>query len=121
MPLILTITPAGGQGRTADRQIRTLAQGSLSIGRSAGTDWVLADPDQHLSRTHCMVAYDAGRYVLTDLSTNGMLINGSRTPTQRDSRTVLTDGDNIVLGSWRLSVEEVEERASSAFAGSRPS
>ena len=117
MPLILTITPAQGQGRSADRQVRTLAQGSLSIGRAAGNDWVLADPDQHLSRTHCMISYDAGRYVLTDLSTNGMLINGAREPTSRNSRIVLTDGDSVRLGGYMLEVAEADGPAGAVAAG----
>ena len=108
MPLILTITPLGAQGRAADRQIRTLAQGSMSIGRAPGNDWVLADPDQHLSRTHCMVAFEGGRYVMTDLSTNGMQVNGAREPTQRNSRTVLTDGDSVRLGGYMLEVAEAD-------------
>ncbi len=108
MPLILTITPAPGHGRPGDRQIRTLANGSLSIGRSAGNDWVLADPDQHLSRTHCMVTFDQGRCTLTDLSTNGMFINGAREPTSRNSRMTLTDGDTVRLGGYILEVAEAE-------------
>ncbi len=106
MPLVLTITSIEGRG--ADRQVRTLAQSSLSIGRAPGNDWVLADPAQHLSRTHCTISYDAGRYVLTDLSSNGMLINGAREPTARNSRTVLTDGDTIRLGGYLLEVAEAD-------------
>ena len=111
MPLILTITQTRGGH---DRQTRTLAQGTLTIGRASGNDWVLADPDQHLSRTHCMVAFEGGRYVLTDLSTNGLLINGAREPTARNSRTVLTDGDTVQLGSYRLEVAEADGPATGA-------
>ena len=107
MALKLTLTPLSG----GERQERTLSRASLSIGRGSGNDWVLADPDQHLSRTHCMIGFEQGQYWLTDLSTNGMLVNGSRTPTQRESRTVLTDGDSVVLGGYRLAVAEVDERA----------
>jgi type VI secretion system protein len=117
MPLRLTMTPTGGHG---ERQTRTLAQGSLSIGRAGGNDWVLADPDQHLSRTHCMVGFEGGQYWITDLSTNGMLINGAREPTTRDSRIVLTDGDTVQLGGYLLEVAQTEERgaaASSPFGG----
>jgi type VI secretion system protein len=111
MPLTLTITQARGGG---ERQTRLLTQGSLSIGRGAGNDWVLADPDQHLSRTHCMIAFEGGRYWITDLSTNGMLVNGAREPTARDSRTALTDGDTIQLGGYLLEVAEIEEHAGSS-------
>jgi type VI secretion system protein len=107
VPLKLVLTSLSG----GDRQDRVLSKGSLSIGRGSGNDWVLPDPDQHLSRTHCMLSFEQGQYWITDLSTNGMLINGSRTPTQRDSRTVLTDGDSIILGRYRMDITEVEERA----------
>ncbi len=117
MPLILTITPAPGHGRPGDRQIRTMAQGSLSIGRSAGNDWVLADPDQHLSRTHCMLTYDNARCTLTDLSTNGMFINGAREPTSRNSRIVLTDGDSVKLGGYILEVAEADGPAQAPSPG----
>ena len=106
MPLKLTLTSLSG----GDRQERTLSRGTLSIGRGSGNDWVLPDPEQHLSRTHCMLGFEQGQYWLTDLSTNGMLLNGSRTPTVRDSRTVLTDGDSIVLGGYKLTIAEVEDR-----------
>lgn len=111
MPLILTITQARGGG---DRQTRTLGQGTLTIGRGSGNDWVLADPDQHLSRTHCMVSFEAGRYVLTDLSTNGLLINGAREATSRDSRIILTDGDTVRLGGYLLEITEADGPASGA-------
>ena len=117
MPLVLTITPTDRGSRPGDRQIRTLAQGSLSIGRAPGNDWVLADPEQHLSRTHCMIAFEAGRYVLTDLSTNGVLINGAQQPTSRNSRTILTDGDSVQLGNYVLEVAEADGPASGAPAG----
>jgi type VI secretion system protein len=111
MPLTLTITQARGGG---ERQTRLLSQGTLSIGRASGNDWVLADPDQHLSRTHCMIGFEDGHYWLTDLSTNGMLINGAREPTSRNSRTALTDGDTVQLGGYMLEVAEVEDRAGPA-------
>jgi len=107
MPLRLTIS----QGSGGERQTKTITQGSLSIGRAAGNDWVLEDPEHHLSRTHCMIAFEGGNYWLVDMSTNGMQINGSREVTARDSRTVLTDGDVIQLGSYRMEVAEVAARA----------
>ena len=75
-----------------------------SIGRGAGNDWVLPDPDRHLSKTHCVISIENGRTVLTDLSTNGVYINGARQPTSRDSRVVLTDGDDFRLGEYTIEV-----------------
>ena len=57
MPLKLTLTSLSG----GERQERTLSKATLSIGRGSGNDWVLPDPDQHLSRTHCMIGFEQGR------------------------------------------------------------
>ncbi len=60
MPLVLTLHRARDP---ADRQreSRTLDDGSLSIGRGPGNGWVLQDPAQHLSKTHCIVSASAPR------------------------------------------------------------
>ncbi len=106
MPLRLIISPVRG----GERQSRTLSKGTLSIGRAAGNDWVLQDPDQHLSRTHCIISFEGGKYWITDRSTNGMFLNGSRQPTTRDSRFALIEGTTVQLGGYLLEVEEIEER-----------
>jgi len=107
MPLTLTLT--------GSRESRTVDRGTLSIGRAPGNDWVLADPERHLSKTHCFIAYASGRYVLTDVSTNGVFINGARERVGRDDEAVLNDGDQIRLGEHILTVTEV--RAAAGFAG----
>jgi type VI secretion system FHA domain protein len=105
MPLILTVTPIRGAG---SRDTRTLTEGSLSIGRGPGNDWVLDDPDRQLSKTHCVISVEGSRYALTDLSTNGVYVNGGKDPTQRDSRTLLSDGDRLRLGDYTMTVTEVD-------------
>lgn len=104
MPLILTMTPRGG----GPPERRTLSEGTISLGRGAVSDWVLADPERLLSKTHCMIGVEGSRYVLTDLSINGVFINGAREPTARDSRVFLTDGDTFRLGDYTVTVTEVE-------------
>lgn len=88
------------------RDARTLTTGTLSIGRGERNDWVLPDPDRHLSKTHCVLSIEDGRWVLTDLSTNGVHVNGASQPTTRDSRIVLTDGDQFRIGDHRFTVDE---------------
>ncbi len=104
--MALTLTLEHRRG-LAPREMRTLASGTLSIGRAAGNDWVLSDPDRHLSKTHCVISIEGGRPVLTDLSTNGVFINGAREPTERDSRVVLTDGDELRIGDYVINVTEL--------------
>jgi type VI secretion system protein len=109
MPMILTLNPVRGQGQ---RATRSLDRGTLSIGRGADNDWVLPDPDRHLSKTHCVVSIENGRCVLTDLSTNGVFVNGARDPISRDNRVILTDGDEFRLGDYSITATETDERAS---------
>ncbi len=99
MPLTLTLA--------GTRESRTIDRGTLSIGRAPGNDWVLADPERHLSKTHCFIAFAAGRYVLTDVSTNGVFINGARERVARDDEVVLNDGDEVRVGEHIIRVTEV--------------
>jgi type VI secretion system protein len=118
MPLILTLDSRQPGAR---RESRTFGDGTMSIGRGAGNDWVLPDPDRLLSKTHCMISLEGSRYVLTDTSTNGVFINGAREPTARDSRAFLTDGDTFRLGDYTITVTEAETapapRASAVASG----
>lgn len=62
--------PAGEKGW------RLLEQGELTLGRNAGSGWVLADPDRTVSGTHCRITRDAQGFALRDESTNGTSIDG---------------------------------------------
>ena len=72
-----------GAGLSGPGQRKFLSSGTISIGRGPGNDWVLPDPDRHLSKTHCVLSVENGRYFLTDLSTNGVHVNGARQATAR--------------------------------------
>ena len=64
----------------------------VTIGRDAGCEVVV--PSTEVSRRHASIAPGAGGYVLTDLSTNGILVNGERVPKTR----TLGRGDVIRIG-----------------------
>ena len=65
----------------------------LTIGRSAGNDLVLADPE--VSRRHVRVLRRADGYAVEDAgSTNGTFVNSQRI----SHLTLLQDGDTIDLG-----------------------
>ena len=69
------------------------------IGRGRGADAVLAEPT--ISRAHVAIGYLAGDgFFIQDLgSTNGTLLNGSKT-----QRATLSDGDELQMGKLRLRV-----------------
>ena len=114
MPLTLTLV--GGRG-AGERATRTLQLGTLSIGRAAGNDWVLPDPERHLSKTHCTISASGGRCVLTDLSTNGVFVNGAAARVPRDGQVELTDGDEVRFGEYVLTVTEAPAAADPPLVG----
>jgi type VI secretion system protein len=106
MALSLTLV-----GRAGERGSRTLTTGTLSVGRAASNDWVLSDPERLLSKTHCVIAGSNGRYMLTDLSTNGVFVNGASERVPRGGQTPLNDGDEIRIGDYVITVAEVPDAA----------
>jgi type VI secretion system protein len=117
MPLTLVLD--GGPGGVG-RETRTLSQGTLSIGRAPGNDWVLADPDRQLSKTHCVIVGAGGRYMLTDLSTNGVYVNGAAERVPREGQIELTDGDDFRVGEYVIRVSESPAHAAPVAAGHAP-
>jgi hypothetical protein len=82
------------------------------IGRSLAADVRFDDPT--VSRRHALVVRQAdGVRVLDDRSLNGVFVNGERV----DWR-VVRDGDEIVVGRYRLAFLEVDEVG--AAAGDTP-
>ena len=65
----------------------------VTFGRDAGCEIVI--PATEVSRRHAMVIPGEGGYVLTDLSTNGVLVNGERIAKTR----TLGRGDVIRIGA----------------------
>ena len=58
-----------------DRSSIVFAVDGGTIGRSADNDWVLPDPLRYVSAHHARVQFKNGRFVLLDLSTNGVFVN----------------------------------------------
>jgi diguanylate cyclase (GGDEF)-like protein len=78
-------------GSAAGRVV-LLESRKVTIGRSRQADFTLQD--EGVSRMHCVIAVQHGKYVLADLgSTHGTLVNGVRA-----ERVELQPGDRIELG-----------------------
>lgn len=94
-------------------QRREVRGGEFSIGRGQDNEWVIADPDRHLSKKHCMLAYGGGEWALHDLSTNGTFLNQASEPVGRGIVQKLRSGDRIKFGLYEIeiTIEEEEEAA----------
>ena len=83
---------------------------SLTVGRGNSNDLVLPDPDQLLSRTHCVIEDHNGNVVVVDLSSNGTFLNYSKIPLGR-TPTPLNNGDVLCIGNYEMVVEIRDELA----------
>jgi type VI secretion system protein ImpI/type VI secretion system protein len=80
------------------------ANGGFSIGRGVENDWVLPDPNRHLSKRHCTLSYEGGAWRIADTSTNGTFLNLDEAPVGPAATRPLHDGDRLRLGMYELAV-----------------
>jgi type VI secretion system FHA domain protein len=88
------------------------------IGRSPTADWSLPDPQHYISSTHCEIDYRDGGYTLVDKSTNGTFVNGGQARMAGPHRIV--EGDEIVIGHYRIGVKLEGEAAGASGAATAP-
>lgn len=87
---------AGTGGRLVslvDGKEYQIPAGGITFGREAGSDVVVAQPE--VSRRHATIAPTENGYVLQDLSTNGVWVNGTRV----QGPQVLARADVVRVGS----------------------
>ena len=92
-------TSSGGRLVTRDGTINPIPDSGLEIGRDPACGLALSSKD--VSRRHARIAPGLLGYVLTDLSTNGILVNGAPI----DKAHVLGHRDVITIGSVELVFE----------------
>jgi type VI secretion system protein ImpI/type VI secretion system protein len=92
---------------------REVHGGEFTIGRGDSSEWVIPDPERHLSKKHCRVVYNNGDWELYDLSTNGTFLNHAKDPIGRGVAQKLHHGDRIKFGLYELEVQ-IEQDAASA-------
>lgn len=103
-----TITLTVQQGPQRGQRF-SVAKDSIIIGRVAGSDVVVSDPE--VSRRHASITWERGQPIIRDLgSTNGTFVNGVRLTGPQ----ALRDGDTIGLGKVQLGFQ------CPAIAGARP-
>jgi type VI secretion system protein ImpI/type VI secretion system protein len=98
---------------------RRMAGGEITLGRAEGCGWVLADPNRHLSKHHCTIAFRSGRWVVTDLSTNGTFLDRAAEPIGRGATVPLRDGARLGLGEYEIEVR-IEQRFAAGGFGADP-
>lgn len=76
---------------------------SLTVGRGDENDLTLPDPDNMISRNHCVIEAKGDLIVVTDLSSNGTFLNYSKTPLGK-REVPLNDGDILSVGPYELVV-----------------
>lgn len=94
-----------------------LDKGRATLGRAPSNDWVLDDPDHVISKLHCELKSDVDGVQVTDLSSNGLFINGSFTPLGRNNTEILKTGDRIQIGEYVIRVD-IDAPAEDDFLGS---
>ncbi len=74
------------------------------IGRADDNDWVLPDPERYVSSHHAKVSFQAGQWILEDISTNGVFVNDNDTALSVTGPRKLKDGDRLRFGDYDVLV-----------------
>ena len=99
---------------TVAPETRSTGGGEFSLGRAPDNSWVLPDPERHLSKRHCLLAFRNGGWQIADLSTNGTFLNRETAPIGHGAIRDLRDGDRIRLGAYEIELRIEEEALSPA-------
>lgn len=115
LSLVGSSPPAPGQ-----ELVKTVAGGSLTIGRGIDNGWVMIDPNRTLSKSHCVIAKRGGAWELTDTSTNGVFVNNAVEPVGRGRAVRLQSGDSLYLGALTVRVDIVSDGEAPDMAPTSP-
>jgi type VI secretion system protein ImpI/type VI secretion system protein len=91
-------------------ETRRITRGAFGIGRGPDNDWVLADPDRHLSKRHCVLSWQGDFWQIADLSTNGTFLNGESAPIGPGQVRDLRNGDRLRLGGYEMELRIAADR-----------
>ena len=77
------------------------------IGRSDDCEWTLIDSDRFVSKKHLAISYRNQQFVLTDISSNGVIINNAVSPLGRGNEHILQAIDTLIIGKHVVNVEDI--------------
>jgi type VI secretion system protein len=115
MPLILKIISSQNQTLGSDSS-REFGPTGGSIGRLAGNDWVLPDPERFVSSQHAVIKFQDGDFYLTDTSTNGTFVNSGAAPVGNGTSVQLNPGDIVHIGDYDMEVT-LDDAADNSMTG----
>jgi len=102
--MTLTLNIINQQALAADQELSKTFEGSGTIGRAPGQDWVLHDESRYISSSHAHIHDEDGHFYITDASTNGVFVNGADQPLGRGNSVLLNDGDCLQIGGYEIAV-----------------
>jgi type VI secretion system protein len=103
MRLVLHLTAKDpALGEAAGRRIQVDER--LTIGRGQDNDLVLADPERHLSKNHCVIECDGDGFTVTDTSTNGVYLDDRTDRLPRNAPVPLREGSVLRVGGYQLKI-----------------
>ncbi|MCI0666506.1 MAG: type VI secretion system-associated FHA domain protein TagH [Methylococcaceae bacterium] len=89
-----------------------------TIGRASDNDLVLPDTENFISRHHAEIHYEGGRYILSDTSLSGTVIDDGE-PLKKSSAE-LRDGMRIYIGDYELGVHVQESAQDGSYQDESP-
>jgi type VI secretion system FHA domain protein len=79
-----------------------------AFGRSRKCDWVLPDPERHLSSVHARILYQNETFILVDESTNGTFLEGQSAAIGRGKAVSLSPGMKLIAGPYQIRVDALQ-------------
>jgi type VI secretion system protein ImpI len=108
MYLALQVTSPNGStlGQNASK---VFGPGGGTIGRVAGNDWVLPDPERFISSRHAIIRFMNSTFSLEDVSVNGTFVNGGAQAVGAGNEPMMIrQGDRIQIGDYEMFASIVE-------------
>ncbi len=102
MELLLEVVGEEKQLLGANARYRFQASGGV-IGRGTDCDWVIPDQTRQLSSRHAIISCQGNQFSITDVSTNGILVDaGILLP--KNQPVAIAEGDLFIMGPLELKV-----------------
>ncbi|MES2614068.1 MAG: type VI secretion system-associated FHA domain protein TagH [Bdellovibrionota bacterium] len=84
-------------------EVKKVFKSGGKIGRDPDCNWVIHDPLQYVSGKHALIERIKGNFYITDISTNGVFIQGTKIP--KNEAILLSSGDELRIGKYFIDVQ----------------